>query len=309
MLITRGNLNKVFSGYNTVFNNAFESAESRFARVAMEAASGGEDETYTWLGEFPKLREWLGDRVVHGIAAQGYTVRNRLFEMTVSVPRTKIEDDRFGVFAPRFAEMGRSAKVHPDELIFNLLGAGFETLAYDGQYFFDTDHPVVQEGGATASVSNMQAGDSTPWYLLDTSRAVKPLIWQTRIPYTFQNFDRDNDDNVFWKDEFVYGVRARVNAGLGLWQLAFASKAELNAENYEAARLAMQRMKGDNGHKLNINPTTLVVPPELEGAAKRLLQGGSRIVNADNGSGAITPVAVTNEWAETADLIVTSYLD
>ena len=30
-------------------------------------------------------------------------------------------------------------------------------------------------------------------------------------------------------DEHVYGVRARVNAGLGLWQMAYASKAPLTA--------------------------------------------------------------------------------
>jgi micrococcal nuclease len=31
-------------------------------------------------------------------------------------------------------------------------------------------------------------------------------------------------------EEYRYGVRARCNAGFGLWQLAYASKAELNAE-------------------------------------------------------------------------------
>ena len=37
-------------------------------------------------------------------------------------------------------------------------------------------------------------------------------------------------------DEHVYGVRARVNGGLGLWQMAYASKAPLTAVNYAAAR-------------------------------------------------------------------------
>ena len=48
-------------------------------------------------------------------------------------------------------------------------------------------------------------------------------------------------------DEFLYGVRARVNAGFGLWQLGFGSKDALNEANYAAARAAMMGFKSDGG--------------------------------------------------------------
>lgn len=308
MLINQANLRVVFEGFNTSFNKGFEGAKSHHKDVAMTVPSAAGNNTYGWLGQFPKLREWIGDRVVKNLVAHSYAVENRTFENTIAVPRKTLEDDQYGIYGPMFTEMGRTTAQHPDELIFSLLAAGFTTACYDGQNFFDTDHPIGSASGNPASVSNMQDGAGTPWFLLDASRAIKPMLFQTRIPYTFTSMDGDSDDNVFWRDQYIYGVRARVNAGFGLWQLAFASKAELAADNYEAARAAMMELKGDEGRPLGIQPDTLVVPPSLEGAALRLLNNGTRIVVADNGSGTMTPVPVTNEWAGTAKHIVTPWL-
>lgn len=192
--------------------------------------------------------------------------------------------------------MGRSGHEQPDELVFALLAAGFTTECYDGQYFFDTDHPVLNQAGEQVSVSNMQAGASPAWYLLDTSRAVKPLIFQEREKPEFQSCDGPGDHNVFSRDEYLYGIRARHNVGFGFWQLAFASKAELTPENYAAAREAMQTMRGDEGRLLGLRPNTLVVPPSLESKARKIV------------SSALTAEGGTNEWAGTATPIISPWL-
>ncbi len=128
------------------------------------------------------------------------------------------------------------------------------------------------------------------------------MIYQERLPFVFTSLDKEQDDNVFWKDEYVYGVRGRANAGYGLWQLAYASKAPLTADSYEAIRAAMGTLKGDAGRLLGVKPNVLVVPPSLEGDAMRLLNNGTRIVISGT-----TPVAVQNEWAGTAKPIVTAW--
>jgi phage major head subunit gpT-like protein len=189
--------------------------------------------------------------------------------------------------------MGRDTALHPDELVFGLLGKGFETRCFDGQYFFDVEHPVGRN--EPVSVSNFQTGTGSPWFLLDCGQALKPMIHQQRIPFGFTKIDADNDERVFFKNEYVYGTRGRSNAGFGLWQLAFASRAELNAANYEAARMAMQSFKSDSGKPLGIQPTHLVVPPSLEGAGRRILKA----LSADGS---------TNEWAGSAELLVTPFL-
>jgi phage major head subunit gpT-like protein len=63
-------------------------------------------------------------------------------------------------------------------------------------------------------------GSDSTWYLMDTSRSVKPLVFVERAApkMTFKNADQD--DNVFWDDEVVFGVRARGAAGYGPFWLA-----------------------------------------------------------------------------------------
>ena len=270
MLINAANIASLFQGYNASFNKGLQAAPSRYKDVAMVIPSATLETTYGWLGQFPRLREWLGDRVIKNLEGHSYAVKNKLFESSVNIKRTDVEDDQYGIYGSLLEEMGRASGDHPDELIFALLAQGFSTTCYDGQYFFDTDHPVGGEEGVTV-VSNMQAGAGASWFLLDTSRAIKPLLFQERIPYSFQSLTADTDENVFKRDEYLYGVRARVNAGFGLWQLAFGSKATLDTTNYTSARSAMMSIMSDEGRPMGIVPNKLVVGPSLEQAGRKLV--------------------------------------
>lgn len=295
MLINRQNLALLTTGYKTVFTGAFETAQSDYGRVAMLVPSSTRQENYGWLGAFPRFREWMGERVVQNLAQHDYTIRNRNFELTIGVDRNDVEDDTYGVYSPMFAELGRSAKTHPDELVFPLLLDGIGTRCYDGQNFFDTDHPVLDEDGVEVSVSNLQPGAGTPWFLLDTSRAIKPLIFQKRQDYKFVRMDADTDEVVFNLRQFRYGVDARVNAGVGLWQLAYCSMQPLNAANYAAARAAMRSFQSDGGRPLNITPTLLVCPPSLEEAAFEVVKA-ERLANGASNPHKGTAEVLNSAW-------------
>ena len=307
MLITNQSLEAIFQAYNFKFNDGFNGAKSHVADVAFVSPSLTAEEVYPFLGQFPQLREWIGDRVINQLALHGWSIKNRKFESTISVKRTDIEDDRYGVFAPMFKQLGVTTRQHPDTLVFPLLKTGFDVKCYDGQQFFDADHPVGGPNDTIVSASNMQAGDGEPWFLLDTTQALRPLIWQERIKYEFQQMSGANDERVFIRDEYLYGVRARVNAGFGLWQTAFGSKAPLNADNYAAARASMMGLKGDRGAILGINPNVLVVPPSLEAAARKLLKATS-VADTVTIAGVEQAVPATNVWHESAELIVTPFL-
>lgn len=297
MIVNEANIDLAFRGFKTVYTDAHSKAPIYYDKIAMTVPSSSRDEAYGWLGQMPQLREWLdGDRVVKDLSAHGFTIENKKFESTVSVKRDDISDDRLGIFTPQFSEMGHRAAQHPDELIFNMLTRGFSETCFDGQPYFDADHPGVDADGAETTVSNMQAGSSAPWFLMDTSRAMKPIIWQEREKYDFQSLTNINDVKTFLSDLFLFGIRARVNCGFGLWQLSYGSKAELNPENYAAARAQMMTYRGDQGRILGVNPTTMVVSPEHEEAARRIL-------NSENAGG-----GETNPWKGTAELIVTPYL-
>lgn len=279
----------------TVFNKAFAEAPSYYQKLAMIVPSNTGEEQYGWLKATPALREWVGDRIVHNLATEGFKLRNLEFEATVAIRRTAIEDDSYGIYSPILQQMGADAAQHPDKLILPLLKNGFTSLCYDGQNFFDTDHPVGGAGDEpVASVSNHGGGSGTAWFLLDCSQPVKPLVFQDRMRPALTPLTGETEENVFWRGEYVYGVRARSNAGYGLWQLAYGSKQPLDATNYAAARAAMMSVKKDNGQPRDIRPTHLVVPPSLEAAGLAVLKATQDAAGA------------TNVWAGTAELIVSS---
>lgn len=271
MIINRSNLTILFTALKTAFDEGFAGLQPQWNIVATEVPSTTSENTYGWLGQFPGLREWVGDRVVRNVKQHDYAIRNKTWESTIAVPREAIEDDQYGVYAPMAQEMGRAAAEHPDTLVFGLLAAGFTTACYDGQYFFDTDHPVTNADGVEVSVSNFQGGTGTAWYLIDDSRAIKPIIFQMRRKPEFTAKDQLTDDNVFFQREFIYGTDGRWNAGFGLWQLAYASKQTLDEANLTAAIAAFEGQSGDNGRKLGTRARLLVVPPALEFAAKKLV--------------------------------------
>ncbi|MFZ6675384.1 Mu-like prophage major head subunit gpT family protein [Undibacterium sp. Xuan67W] len=296
MIINQSNLAALFQGYKLIFQQTFANTLSDWEKIAMLVPSSTAKEVYAWLGQTTRFREWIGDRQIQNLESHDFSIKNKPWENTVAVNRDAIEDDTFGLYKPMLAQLGQDSKQHPDELIFGLLAAGFSSLCYDGQYFFDTDHSVRNADGSVGSVSNFGGGSGAAWYLLDTSKVVKPLIYQVRKDYNFVSMDKETDDNVFNRKEYIYGVDARSNVGFGLWQLAYANKNTLDATAYGAARAAMMNMKGDNGKPLGVRPSLLVVPPSMEKAALELLQAEK------NANGA------TNIYQNTAQLLVTPWL-
>lgn len=282
MIVNRASLNDMFRGFQLLFGAAFATADSQYQRVAMTVPSMTGEEKYAWLGKMPRFREWVGDRVFNSLRTSDYTVKNKKWENSVEVERTDIEDDKFGIYSPLLQMLGSEAKTHPDELVFSLMGSGFNSLCYDGQYFFDVDHPLELADGSLGVWSNFGGGSGTAWYLLDVRKPIKPFIFQDRKPYKLVAMQDDQDEVVFTRDVFRYGVDARNNVGFGLPQLAYASKQALDITTYAAARASMGSLKGDKGKPLAIQGTLLVVPPALEKAALDVIKAQRGVSGADN---------------------------
>lgn len=295
LILTPANLAMMKQGFNAAFKGAFGTIKPMWDQVAMSVPSTASEQVYGWLGANTKLREWVGERVYQNLKTHGYSIKNKTFESTVSVPREAIEDDQHGVYAPLMAQMGQDAASHPDELLFALIALGVSTPCYDGQYFFDTDHPVGQQG-AEVSVSNYQsAGGNNAWYLLDTSKILKPFIVQKRRDYSFIAKTDLASENVFTNNEFVFGVDGRLNVGFGLWQQAYCSKATLDESGYEAARTAMMAFKSDAGKPLGIVPNVLLVGPTNEKAALKAVTA-EKLANGEDNVYRNTAKVITCPW-------------
>jgi phage major head subunit gpT-like protein len=271
MDINSSTLRGIYTALSTAFNARFASVQPLYGTVAMTVPSATAMNEYPRLDDLPGIREWIGERLINRLSAQTYVIRNREFEKTIAIKRSQIEDDQIGIFAPVAAQLGQDAASFPDKLVWPLLTAGDSTVCYDGQYFFDTDHPGYDASGAVVSVSNFQAGAGAAWYLVDDSQVVKPIVYQKRKEFKLTALQDDRDPNVFYRGEFVWGVDGRCNAGYGLWQLAYKSKATLDETNFNAARAAMQALRKRDGDVINISPTKILVPPSLGPTARKLL--------------------------------------
>jgi phage major head subunit gpT-like protein len=291
MIINQAALTGLYRNFSTLFNQGLGSAVIYWPQIATLSPSIARENTYPWLGAFPFLKEWVGDRQMENLKLHHYSIVNKDWEDTVEVDRNDLQDDIVGVYKPVIQELGRQAKIHPDYLLATLMAAGFATVCYDGQYFFDIDHPV-----GSGTVSNYGGGAGTAWYLLDTGRFIKPFIYQERQAPQLVAMDSLQDENVFMRKKYRYGVDYRGQVGYALWQLAYASKDTLNSTNYAAAREAMMAFRNDKGVPLGVMPNTLVYPPSLEAEARELL-----LIET-------TPAGASNPWYKTATPLMLPWL-
>lgn len=146
-------INALTTNLKKIFDGAFEAAESSWNQVAMEVPSNGKSNTYAWIDKFPKMRKWVGDKVVKQLSAHAYTIVNDDFEATVEVDRNDIEDDEVGIYKPQAEMAGESSKQWADELVYTTLTNGFTEKCYDGNTFYADNH-AVGEGKSKKLVSN-----------------------------------------------------------------------------------------------------------------------------------------------------------
>ena len=303
MIITTTVLQTLFTMFKSEFTKQLDllAASSLHKVMATTIKSSTKSNTYGWLGSFPQLREWVGDRVFENIKASSYVIENKKYESTLNVKREDIEDDDLGIYSTIVKAMADEYIAFLNRNLAALLKDGFFKPCYDGKNFFD-EHPVFQKAdgtGAQSDVTNIYGesdANGNPWFLLSLSGSLKPLIIQERITPEFENITDTKNDTVFIKDLYIYGIRYRGSFGFGFWQQAVASKEDLTPESYEAARLMMRQFKRDGGDPLGIVPTHLVVSSDNESAARKILE--AQLVDG----------GISNINYHTAELIVSPWL-
>lgn len=266
---------EIMAALRTSLNTSFQGAMDKGIEPTSQAftttvPSSGEAEFYDWLGQMPEIREWIDERQYNKLEEHGYYIKNRKFESTIVVPRTKIEDGKLGTYTMLATAHGKKALEFPDKLSYEALEKGWSAQCFTGQNFFDDEHPHVVKGEA-ATFSNVATGAGPAWYLLVTDEVINPIVFQDRMKAEFQA-KGDGSDGFFDRDEFVFGPRIRCSSGYTFPQLAFASTEILTVESYKKAREAIQGFVNTSGETLGFSPDLLVVPNTLKDAAKIILE-------------------------------------
>lgn len=125
--------------------------------TVVTSTKGSDD--FAWLGNVPRMRLFNGERVPVKLTGYKYSIDNEEYEASVALDMKDIEDDTTGKYLALARQIGTAKTSFPDEVIYGqILPGGFSNLAYDGQYFFDTDHEV----GASGQQSNLITGKLGP---------------------------------------------------------------------------------------------------------------------------------------------------
>ena len=77
--------------------------------------------------------------------------------------------------------------------------------------------------GTAEVVEDARLTSDVCWYLLDTTKAVKPFVYQNRKKPVFVQQTDPQADDVFNRKKFKFGAEARSAGGYGFWQLAYGS--------------------------------------------------------------------------------------
>lgn len=154
-------INRVFQEYSTTLLKSLDDAPRVAPAYAMEVPSASRSTLHAWLADQSAVKEWLGKRKLQSMGTRHWEVVNRSWELSYQFDVNAIRDDLSGLVASALMKArGNAAKWarHEDILCASVLEAGTSALCFDGQYFFDTDHPTDLEAITSGTFDNTISG-------------------------------------------------------------------------------------------------------------------------------------------------------
>jgi phage major head subunit gpT-like protein len=229
-IIDRSLVEDALAGFKATFANAFLGATPITDAIATRIQSDSPQETYNWFGEVPKMREWIGDRRFDELRAYAHTIVNKDWANGIRISANDIRDDKLGLVAPKVNALAQAAARHQEELVTNYLvlgSAGTLGLAYDGQFFIDTDHS--DGGSASQSNKGTSALDATTY----------AAGWQSML----ERKDENGEPLDIMPKYLIYGPKLRVTVQ-GLIEAGTLSGGGVNVNYQSVTPILSRRLVG-----------------------------------------------------------------
>ena len=99
----------------------------------------------------------------------------------MGVPVDAFDDNNVGTYVAQLEPLGGQVAAWPDQQVAAKLERGETDLCFDGSPFFSTSHQVEHGNPSAGTYGNLLGTNNPPWYLVDVTKAVKPLIWGLRM--------------------------------------------------------------------------------------------------------------------------------
>jgi phage major head subunit gpT-like protein len=136
------------------FMDALETAPKQYELLSMVDRTNKPLKKYKWMEAIAKMVKWKGNRKMVRLKGAGHEIANEDWALGIEVERDDLEDDaEFGQVAERIRDLALLGDEAISDQVILWLKSGFSDtlgLAYDGQYFFDTDHTISADGSGAA---------------------------------------------------------------------------------------------------------------------------------------------------------------
>lgn len=153
MIINGATLDSLRVGFQGIFQGAFDQVNPDWERFTQRMTTTNDIESFAWLEGMPSVKLWVDDAQFETFSAAAWEVGHRKWQSGIVVKREDIVDDKLGNVLPRINDLGNVVRRHPGALLFQRLKAGDTSVCFDGEYFFDTDHPGSQSNKITGALT------------------------------------------------------------------------------------------------------------------------------------------------------------
>lgn len=162
-VVTSDFLAALMTNFHAIFQTAFDAADkdAEYKLLCLLTESSSDKENYNWLEAVPALTEWRDERKIYGLGARDYEVKNVHYEGTIGVDRDTLEDDKYGLIAPRVRQLAGRAVAHMNNEVFKLLNLGASTKTFDNVNFFKATRSFGDSGNINNIAGGAYGADST----------------------------------------------------------------------------------------------------------------------------------------------------
>jgi len=147
---TRGINSAIDAGASAAFIASFRLYEQNdlFAEIGtIERTQKGEARIpFLWYP--PRMREWVGERLIGSLDGGMHIIPTRTYEATVAVPRTAVEDDQYGAIERAARGLASEFFRFVHQSYIDILANGATLTTFDGQ-------PLLTNNSATRGANNV----------------------------------------------------------------------------------------------------------------------------------------------------------
>lgn len=148
----------MYQSLDTSYQAGIEEAAPFADKIAQRVPSTARSTRHVWIPSTGKFKKYVNEKDVQRLTARTWVVENEKYEDTIEISEEDVEDDQIGMLAVSARMIGNAAAKWPDDMIVECIQKASSTLAFDGQFFFDTDHPINQDKPELGIYSNLFTG-------------------------------------------------------------------------------------------------------------------------------------------------------